>query len=255
MRVVFVGAFALASLCTTTPAEMGTAAAKPTDRRAVVVELFSSEGCSSCPPADSVLAELADKQPVAGADILALEMHVDYWNSLGWVDPFSSPKLSARQRAYADAAGERGVYTPQMIVDGTAELIGSRGDAARAAIAAASRSAKAKVALVARGDKVTISISELTDPGQPADVWLAITESNLKTAVPRGENAGATLAHGPVVRSLSKVGGANGASFSIEAPLALDTSWLQENLRLVAFVQRRKTLNIVGAASVDLRAR
>src|SRR5262249_54065523 len=95
-------------------------------RKAVVVELFTSEGCSSCPPADAFLARLENEQPVENAEILALEEHVDYWNSQGWVDPFSSVAMTERQRGYAFALGTGSAYTPQMIVDGHEQFVGSR---------------------------------------------------------------------------------------------------------------------------------
>ena len=117
----------------------------------MILELFTSEGCSSCPPADIVLAALAKGQPVPGADILALELHVDYWNSLGWADPFSNPAHAVRQRAYGDAFKQRSIYTPQLVVDGHAELLGSSGDAAKEAIAAAARAPKARVAITREG--------------------------------------------------------------------------------------------------------
>ncbi len=230
-------------------------AGPPAERRPVVVELFSSEGCSSCPPADAVLARLAREQPVPGADVIALELHVDYWNSLGWPDPFSSAAFTARQRAYADAFGQRGVYTPQLVVDGATELVGSNDSGARAAVATAAREAKTKVQVTRNGDRVTIAVIDPNDAGA-ADVWLAVTEDGLSTAVPRGENASATLTHGPVVRTLDRVQaiapGTHGKVVK-EVDVTVQPTWRREALRAVAFVQRRGSLRITGAGAVSLR--
>jgi hypothetical protein len=243
-------------------------------RRAIVVELFSSEGCSSCPPADAVLRSLtrsqavhdggspgkpgsAPKPPVAGAEVIGLELHVDYWNYLGWTDPFSSAAFTARQRAYASAFHQRGVYTPQAVVDGAAELVGSHEAAAKQAIAAAARAPKADVRLALRHDRLSIMVTAMPEGAEDADVWLAITEDELVTAVPRGENAGTSIAHGPVARAMRRIGAipaaARAAGFSGSEPLALDPAWRRENLRAVALVQHAKSLRIVGAGALSLR--
>jgi hypothetical protein len=226
-------------------------------KQPVLVELYSSEGCSSCPPADAALARLAREQPVAGAEVIALELHVDYWNHLGWADPFSSPAFTARQRAYADAFGQRGVYTPQMVVDGAAELIGSNERAARKAIAAAAQQPRAKITLARSGDKVTITVTELPAAGEASDLILAITEDGLSTAVPRGENAGATLVHAPVARALRRVleiaPGEKGLTEAKDVSVQVDPAWKRENLRAVAFVERRASRRIVGVGAISLR--
>jgi hypothetical protein len=232
-------------------------AGPPFERQPVVVELFSSEGCSSCPPADAVLARLAREQPVAGAEVIALEYHVDYWNYLGWTDPFSSAAFTARQRAYADASGRRGVYTPELVVDGAAELVGSNEPGARKVIAAAAREAKVKVQVTRSGDKVSIAVVDPAESSGASDVWLAITEDGLTTAVPRGENAGATLAHGPLVRALDRVVAiaprTRGPVLVKDVEVAVKPSWRRERLRAVAFVQRRGSLRITGAGVTSLR--
>jgi hypothetical protein len=225
----------------------------------VVIELFSSEGCSSCPPADAVLRKLAAGPAIEGAPVIALELHVDYWNQLGWIDPFSRAAFSERQRAYASAFRQRGVYTPQAVVDGQSEVVGSREEDLRRLIAGAASTAKARVSLALREDRLQITVRDLPEEGaaEPTELWLAITEEGLSTAVPSGENAGATLAHGPIVRSLALVGtiagGARNAPFSEESALPPEGRTRARGLRAVAFVQRSDSRRIVGAGVMALR--
>jgi hypothetical protein len=232
-----------------------------TNRRPVVVELFTSEGCSSCPPADSLLAGLAEQQPVDGAEIIALEEHVDYWNDLGWRDPFSSGDWTARQYTYAEVLRNGNPYTPQMIVDGSVEFVGSHAGRAGQAIQEAAREEKIPVALSLESpsatgtQNLTLKVGKLEriSKGDTADVWLAVTETGLHSAVTRGENAGADLHHAAVVRSLRKIGEAKGAgetSYAGEVSLPLRAEWKRENLRAVVFVQEKKSRRIVGAAEV-----
>lgn len=165
-----------------------------TARPEVVVELFSSEGCSSCPPADEVLRELS-REP----GVLALEMHVDYWNDLGWADPFSSRTFTDRQRAYATHLAKSGVYTPQAVVDGRDELVGSDARKLRALVAEAKQRPHAALVLAREGERLTVETPARSDG---ARLFLATRESGLSTRVPRGENAGKTLVHGPIARAL-----------------------------------------------------
>jgi hypothetical protein len=152
--------------------------------RPVVVELFTSQGCSSCPPADALLAELAGR-----GDILALGFHVDYWDGLGWKDPLSAPGATARQRDYARLFGRNGIYTPQMVIDGQRQVVGSNRDAVAAAIAASRLEDAAPVAIAADGGSAEIG----TGPGH-GTVLLIRFARDRATKVPRGENAG-TIAH------------------------------------------------------------
>ncbi len=252
MRAVL-GALVLAALPACTPATEGTAfASPPGERQPVILELFSSEGCSSCPPADTVLAALSKGQPVPGAEVIALELHVDYWNYLGWSDPFSDAAYSARQRAYGAAFSHRGIYTPQLVVDGHAELLGSDAGGAKEAILAASRAPKARVTIGYKDGKIVVKVADLPGAREPASVWLALTEEGLHTDVPRGENAGSRLAHGPIVRRLSRLGAADPGFSGAVAP-TLDPAWNKDNLRAVVFVQRDASQQIVGAGAASLR--
>ncbi|MFN0110537.1 MAG: DUF1223 domain-containing protein [Blastocatellia bacterium] len=229
-------------------------------RSAVIVELFTSEGCSSCPPADKVLAELEKTQPVADAEIIVLSEHVDYWNYIGWSDPFSSALFSARQQAYAPVFRNDGVYTPQMVVDGQAEFIGSNLTKAQTAIARAAKLPKGEVsvqsALDAQSVKLKISVAKLPAivANDTAELLLAITENNLTSQVARGENSGRRLPHTAVVRELRSLGNLNGSSkpFQTETTLLIGKNWKRENLRAVAFVQERRNKRILGAASTNL---
>jgi hypothetical protein len=234
----------------------------PRARVPVVVELFTSEGCSSCPPADALLARMDETQPVEGAEVIALAQHVDYWNYLGWSDPFSSHELSERQGKYARAFGNDGVYTPQMVVDGRAEFPGGSSDKAFDEIARAAREPKAEVFLsradVQKDADASVRLSlrveqppKVTD-GDAADVLLAITEGGLSSDVARGENSGRKLVHVGVVRRLTKLGELGAGAFSTEVTVALDKSWRRENLRAVVFLQERASRRVVGAASLKL---
>lgn len=232
-------------------------------RKAVVVELFTSEGCSSCPPADALLARLEQTQPVAGAEIIPLALHVDYWNHLGWADPFSSHQFSERQGEYAAAFGSEQVYTPQMVVDGVREFNGGNSSLAQEAIGKAAREPKGEVTLTRSASqsegfvRVTARIEKFPKPaeGEAADVLLVVTESGLASEVARGENSGRRLTHVGVVRSLRALGGlpaAPGESFKAETEVPVEKGWRRENLHAVVIAQERGTRRVLAAGSVKL---
>jgi hypothetical protein len=235
-------------------------------RMPVLVELFTSEGCSSCPPADALLARLARTQPVAEAHVIALEHHVDYWDQLGWRDPFSSAAATARQEEYAVSFGNNGPYTPQMVVDGTAEFVGNDEGAARRAIDRAARATKAAIELqwsrsnaarTALREPLEIRINSLAaaSKNDAAEVFLAITEDNLHSSVARGENAGRALEHACVVRRLERVGkldAAGNTAFTAHPLLRIETGWKRPDLRAAVFVQEAKSRRVLAAASLPL---
>lgn len=236
----------------------------------VIVELFTSEGCSSCPPADQVLMRLDKDQPVAGANVIALSEHVDYWNRLGWRDPFSSAQFSARQSDYAEAFERDGVYTPQMIVDGRTEFVGSNMGRAREAIAQAARLPKAKVQLSfapdaesrtsggGRAIPLVLHVENIPamSAGDTLEVMLAITESDLNSSVGAGENAGRSLRHTAVVRQLINIGNINeinrAAPFNAAPVINLAKGTNREHLRAVVFLQERDSRHLLGAAMLGL---
>src|SRR5712664_628218 len=234
-----------------------------TARTAVVVELFTSEGCSSCPPADALLARLAEEPLAGNVQLIALEEHVDYWNDLGWADPFSSRDWTSRQNVYSGALGNGNPYTPQMVVDGTVEFVGSHGRKARQAILEAAGKTKIPVTLEQSGANnaatgnfsVKVGKLEGTAKRAAAEVWLAVTETGLHSAVTRGENAGEDLHHAAVVRFMRKIGEAKGdgeTSFAGDANVPLQKEWKRENLRVVVFVQEKKSRRILGAAEIRI---
>jgi hypothetical protein len=237
------------------------AASASTGKRVpVLVELFTSEGCSSCPPADALLFEL-EKQPVENAEIIALGEHVDYWNYIGWTDRFSSARFSDRQSEYAGTFGLESVYTPQMVVDGEAEFNGTSERRARRAIAEAAARPKATVTLrvepvSGRPERFQVTV---LPGGFPAGtkgrvrLFLAVTETGLETTVRRGENEGRVLRHTGVVRSLAALPDVNPAtSAPVVSVLDLDPQWVRKNLRVVAFLQQAPAGRVIGAASVRL---
>jgi hypothetical protein len=178
-------------------------AAVKASERPIVVELFTSEGCSSCPPADALLAELADRP-----DILALSFHVDYWDGLGWKDPFSSREATQRQERYKTLLDLATVYTPQIVVDGRWQAVGSDRDAVERALDAARRDhANLPIALTVDRSKAQIKLSAVGD-SVPASVLLIGFDRRHVDKVKGGENGGRTLAHADVVRGVDEVGSA-----------------------------------------------
>jgi hypothetical protein len=230
-------------------------AASAQSRTPVVVELFTSEGCSSCPPADGVLARL-DRETAGSVEVIPLSEHVDYWNNLGWRDRFSSPLFTSRQQDYGQALHLQTVYTPQMVVNGQAQVLGSDENAVRAAIRAAAQGPRAIVALrVAGVDSASCQVRGFPPGTQTADVLLAVTESSLVTFASAGENSGRRLSHSAVVRSLhtlARLDAKKGGVYSADVRLNLRPDWNRQNLKLVLFVQDRSSRRILGAAAAKL---
>jgi hypothetical protein len=222
----------------------------------ILIELFTSEGCSSCPPADAVLARLHEKQPVPGVQLLILSEHVDYWNDLGWRDPFSDALFSDRQRDY----GAR-VYTPQAVVDGRVDVVGSDEEGILRAARAAAQDPHGTIQIVRSvqtvqnaqngqsrqsAQSVQIFVAGLPPHG-PARVMVAVLEDGLVSRVARGENQGRTLSHTAVVRGLKGVGTIAAGAAEWRGEADLDPGW--KPLRLIVFVQDRVTRKVLAAAA------
>jgi hypothetical protein len=224
----------------------------------VVVELFTSEGCVDCPPADTLLDKLIATQPIAGAEIIALGEHVDYWDRLGWKDRFSSAALTNRQQRYQTRFATESIYTPQMVVDGRAEFVGSDAGAARKAIEKALALPHGRITIAVAGGAVRLTISDLppVPRGDRADIVLVITESGLSTDVKRGENHGRVLKHAPAVRYLTTVGqiadGASGVTVEV-GDIVPASDWKADRLAVVAFVQEQRGRTILASASVPMK--
>src|SRR5262249_36468116 len=159
----------------------GTLSAAEIPRAAVLVELFTSEGCSSCPPADAFLVRLGKDQPIPGVEIIALEEHVDYWDHQGWKDPFSSAAFTARQQRYSNLFRNESIYTPQMVVDGRFEFVATDTRRAGAAIIEGSRGPKASIEIKPGPAALSVRVDSLPPirRGDTAEVWLAVIEDNL----------------------------------------------------------------------------
>jgi hypothetical protein len=224
----------------------------PASRVPVVLELFSSEGCNSCPRADAYLSTLDRLQPVDGVTVIALEEHVDYWDGLGWRDPFASPAFGERQSAYARVLADHGVFTPELVLDGREVLPGDDA-AAAAAMQRDAREPRAHVAVRRDGGRVVVDVTDVPPPGDSADdaaeVLLAVTESGLESDVAAGENEGRRLKHAPVVRALRVLGRVASGAFHADVPLDAVFAWKPRALRVVAFVQRARSHRIVGAGA------
>jgi len=210
--------------------------------RPAVVELFTSEGCSSCPPAEAYIGELAQQ-----ANVLALAFHVDYWDDLGWRDRFEMPEAVQRQRAYAKTLHLASVYTPQIVVDGRSDFVGSD----RAAIGAALSQSRAGIALdvAVRDGAIEIDVGA-ADGADPGEVLLISYERRAVSAIGRGENAGRTLAEFNIVRSLQSLGTWNGQALKLHAAAKTLPG---DATDVAVLVQSVGQSAIIGAAAHSLR--
>ncbi len=230
-------------------------------RTPVLVELFTWEGFSSCPPADRFLQQL-DQQPIAGAEMIVLSEHVDYWNHIGWKDPYSDHFYSERQDEYGRHFGLDSVYTPQMVVDGSSEFVGSNVRLAQRALEKAAGRPKIAVHLSSLvTDSHTIHVHVETGRLEPsfgapaADVFVALALNHAESQVSSGENAGNRLTHTAVVRSLTKIGSLKaGQILAKDVDLAFEPRTGGHNLRVVTFVQEPRQGRVLGAASQQASA-
>jgi hypothetical protein len=251
--------------CTASPSQT-----RSQGRTPVLVELFTSEGCSSCPPADALLARLLHDQPIDSAQVIALGEHVDYWDNLGWHDRFSSPQFTSRQSQYSARFRLDSVYTPQMVVDGAAQFVGNDQAQARSSIAQAARTPKLPLTLlplkrdgrILSGGVASPAVS--SDPSQnpgpnnssllgsnpDAELYAALIDPADTTDVRNGENGGRTLHHVAVVRVLARLGtvqdlAGGHVAFTLKAPDSSDPSTMQ----LIVFAQQPNAGPILGIAT------
>jgi hypothetical protein len=223
----------------------------------ILVELFTSEGCSDCPPADALLQQFDSSQPVAGAQLIVLSEHVDYWNYIGWTDPYSARFFSDRQTAYTDNFKLKSAYTPQMVVDGSAEFVGNNPNLATQALqkAVAQKKIPVRISEISLDTphvlRVHVEADALPDTSaiRKAEVYLAVALNHAESQVSRGENGGHRLTHVSVVQSLNKIGNVEvGKGFAQEVRAKLDPRTDLTNLRVVVFVQQPGQRQVLGAA-------
>ena len=223
-------------------------------RKAVVVELFTSEGCSSCPPADVLLGRLRQEKVAEGVEVVPLGLHVDYWNRQGWIDRFSSSAYTERQIKYSEKLHVDEPYTPQMVVDGTLQFTGNDPRRAQQAILQAAQRPQLARIQITPDEPGKLQVQVNSAAGTSGDVMLAITEDNLSTKVQAGENGGRELHHSAVVRQLRSLGRLRDGSFAASVSLKFQKDWKRDDLRVVVFVQNPSTENIEGAATFQLAA-
>jgi hypothetical protein len=239
--LVFAASATFAGAGTILSAPVFAESAQPTPP--VVVELFTSQGCSSCPPAEAFLNELADEEGV-----IALEMHIDYWDYIGWPDPFASPQITERQRDYARELELRYVYTPQMVIDGRHNEVGTHRREVRAAIGEAAVRGKPLVLAYIEDDGYKIVIPAGPSPEGGATVWLAVFDGLHETDIERGENSGKTLKNRNVVRELEELAVWTGERLVI--PIDLDRAAALGRAGCAVLVQQGRTGPILGAAAI-----
>lgn len=226
----------------------------------ILIELFTSEGCSSCPPADQFLQKLDTLQPIPGAQLIVLSEHVTYWDHDGWKDPNSSPALTERQTFYEAELGEKECFTPQFIIDGVAQF--KLGDPHQ--IQSVLQAAKNEAAIPVRISQMTVEgtnpstlrarvETDANSAGHNAEVYGAVALDHVESQVLRGENGGKHLVHVAVVQQLTKIGKvAKGKTFAQDVQLKLKPGMDPNNIRLVVFLQESGPGRVVGAAQRKL---
>lgn len=220
---------------------LGALSATSTVAQPVVVELFTSQGCSSCPPADALLGELARKP-----NVIALAYHVDYWDELGWKDRFSIPEAAQRQRGYVRRLSKSGAFTPQAVVSGDTSLIGSN----RVAMARAIEGDRDALAVVLSKSSETLNIDLTERWHEPMDVYVVSYLDEATTKIGRGENARRALREFNIVRSFQRLGRWNGKPQRMKVSLA---SFPREATTAVVLLQRPSQGAIAGAGRLKLR--
>lgn len=220
----------------------------------VVVELFTSEGCSSCPPADAILTKLSHQRDTNIATLILLGEHVEYWNGQGWTDRFSAPDYTQRQYEYVKQLHLATAYTPQIVIDGHLQAVGGNGGAVQQLILDAAKTPKPVAVLLhlASPEKVQVTIG---DPSHSRlQVLFAVTEDDLTTKVGGGENGGRTLNHSAVVRQLHSLGNTSDGKFEKTVSLPDKSDWKKQDLRAIVLVQDPKSGVILGAAAIPYEA-
>jgi hypothetical protein len=213
----------------------------------VVVELFTSQGCSSCPPADAYLGELARRD-----DVIALSFHVDYWNYIGWKDPFSSPEATARQRAYGRTMKKRYVYMPQIVVDGRAETVGSNRSTVSSLIKMAAAAQKIEIDVTHN----KVGSADIRVPGalpggeRKGELWIGFYDAAVKTEIRAGENRGETITNANIVRTYKRLSDWDGTA--LETHVDLKALGATGRDGCVVILQSARNGPILGAASFPL---
>ena len=227
------------------------AAAQPTGAEIKgVVELFTSQGCSSCPPADKLLGQLAERN-----NLLALSYNVDYWDYLGWKDTLASPDNTERQRNYAQARGDGQVYTPQAVIDGRTHAVGSNQAQIDAALAKYPDGLPVHLSLSSTGDAVTVNIDAAAQDQMPhATLWLVMYDRSVTVPIGRGENSGRTITYSNVVRKLRPIAMWKGEAMSVDLP---KSEIKQADVNRCAVLLQAETKDglpgpILGAATIDM---
>jgi hypothetical protein len=241
------------------PAHEGVAAtdAQNGSRKAVLVELFTSEGCSSCPPADALLERLDKLQPVQGAQVIVLSEHVTYWDHDGWRDPYSLDSVTDRQKWYGFKFGLSDVYTPQAVIDGAAQVVGSDGNKLLEAVSAAATVPKQDLSIANAawaGDGVRFVVREANIVPARTNTVLeaALAEDVTETAVKSGENAGKTLRNVSVVRELKEIDAGKSGDRELSLPLPLEDKGARGPVRLIVFLTDKHSGRVLGAAEQTL---